>query len=284
MKLWRILKPSIKGSIMVVIGVLNTAIGIGRATINLIYGPIAFFFLAISGLFVIEIVQTLEESSQNSSITVKPAKIFRGMFVFGVMYIIGSTIAVYNLVINDLDFFIIYFVAAVGILWLSLGLYAVQGRKNVLIENIVVSLAFTIGLLYGGVLNSPIIPIFIYFFFLTAFFLQLSRELVRGFNDGEGEEDESPSEITDDDQKILKFSLIFQLFAIIFFVLPIIYVNVSISFLFIYPMIIGLIFISIACYLTFKSVLEKKCFTKISSLLKIGVVIEIIAFILAIYN
>lgn len=269
---------------MVVIGVLNTAIGIGRATINLIYGPIAFFFLAISGLFVIEIVQTLEESSQNSSITVKPAKIFRGMFVFGVMYIIGSTIAVYNLVINDLDFFIIYFVAAVGILWLSLGLYAVQGRKNVLIENIVVSLAFTIGLLYGGVLNSPIIPIFIYFFFLTAFFLQLSRELVRGFNDGEGEEDESPSEITDDDQKILKFSLIFQLFAIIFFVLPIIYVNVSISFLFIYPMIIGLIFISIACYLTFKSVLEKKCFTKISSLLKIGVVIEIIAFILAIYN
>lgn len=268
---------------MVLIGILNTRlpIGIGRLITNSIFGPLAFLFLAIAGLILIEIPQFFEESSQNN------LTIFRRMLTSGMMYIIGSSIIAYNVIIYNLDVSIMFFTASIGILWLFLVLFAVQWKVNGYIGNIILSLAFSIGVIFGGILNVLMLPIFIYFFFLAAFFLQLSRELLREFNaikdeEDKNENDEALETSTNNnvDLKILKVSFIFQLMAIVFFLLPV-FTDIINPFLFLYFMIPGIILISIATVFTLKSILNARYSTKISVLLKIGILIEIIAFILA---
>ena len=57
-------KPSGKGAIMVLIGIFNSRLGIGVEilTNNLIYGPLAYIFLAFSGIFIVKpLLETTEE-------------------------------------------------------------------------------------------------------------------------------------------------------------------------------------------------------------------------------
>ncbi|NVM30207.1 MAG: hypothetical protein HWN65_15290 [Candidatus Helarchaeota archaeon] len=264
MNLWRMIKSGIKGSIMVAIGLWVTSIGIGRLITNLVFGPLAFFFIAISGSIVFETLRISEDES---------SKILKGLIVFGAMFITGCSLTIYNMLCYNLDFLVMVFVTVTGLIWFFLSYYGVQSKIGNYIEEIIISLAFTLGIFYGALLNYYIIPIYIYFFFLTAIFLQLSRELVKKFNDRESEEENSNYET-------IKIALTFQIIALIFFILPLV-TTISNLILYLYIMLIGLIFIGLAIFLTVKSVLETRKIKKIGLLLKIGILIELIAFTLA---
>ena len=151
--------------------------------------------------------------------------------------------------------------------------------KSELIYVSIASSVFTLGIFYGALLNSLTIPSSIYFIFLTATFLQLAREFIKSYDKKErgGGYITINNDIERD--KILKISLFFQGIAVIFFIL-ILFSNITYAVLYLYVMIIGLIIIGFAMVLTYKSIREKKDYLRTSLLLKYGILIELIAFLL----
>ncbi len=266
---------------MVFIGILLSRKGISIEifTTNVMFGPIAYLFLALSGIITIKILQIIENPSYDNRFSRNQAKI-----LFGVIYLIGLTLAIINVIINStiyyLNILIIVFAVSLAILWTVLGYYAFKIKTNSdLIKMMITSLVFSLGILYGALLVSLLIPLFVYFFFLTASFLQLSRELVKDLPKRDQAEGMVIIKRGDDIYNSLKSSLILQFLAITFFILPV-FTNIAYPLLYLLFMVVGVIIIGLASILTLKSLFERKFFNKIGVILKIGILIELIAFIL----
>ena len=161
-------------------------------------------------------------------------------------------------------------------------LYAAWGKKSGFVGNIIVSISFSIGLIYGAVLNNSNVPPYIYFFFLTSFFLLLSREVIKGCEDIEGDKKEGVKTlaIRIGIKKATIFSLVFALLAIVFYILPY-FTNILNRLLFIISMAFGLVVVLYAIILMLKRNLVRKDFKRISLLLKIAAFLGLVAFIFA---
>jgi 4-hydroxybenzoate polyprenyltransferase len=256
---------------MVIIGVLTTRIGIGvgRLTTNLIFGTITYFLLAFSTHFLIKTLRSETEFAQNDRKSQKNARI-----IFGVLCGGGIGVAIIQATFENLGFSNIIVATSIGCIWLFLGHYADKKENKDFITSLIISLTFTFGVIYGAALNAIhilSIPLFIFLFFFSASFLQLSREIVKG-----------RIGFDYDEKNRLKIALVFQINAIIFLLLPF-YSDLATLMLFIYPMIAGSIVMGIAAILTYKETKEKpvRNAKKIAKLLRVGILIEIIAFIFA---
>ncbi len=280
-----ILRPinDIMGSLTVIIGVLNTRFDIDPIILilNLILGVLTYFFIAgagnvINDYYDIEIdkINRPERPIPRGSITLNQAKI-----LWFVTSLISVTIAIFHSILFNIGYLnIILVVFFVFIGWF----YAAWGKKSGFIGNIIVSISFSIGLVYGAVLNSSNIPPYIYFFFLTAFFLLLSREIIKGCEDIEGDKNEGVKTlaIKIGIKKSTIFSLIFALLAIVFFILPY-FTNILNPLLFLISMFFGLALVIYTIALMLKSNLVRKDFKRISLLLKISMFLGLISFIFA---
>lgn len=280
-----ILRPinCLMGSLTVIIGLLNTRLGVpfDILLINISLGVLTYFFLAGSGMIIndiydlsIDSINRPERVLPSGRMTIKQAKI-----QFILTYGIGVALAVLHSFLFSLGFLNIILAAFFGFIgWI----YAKYGKKSGFPGNIIVSISFSIGLIYGAVLNSSIIPPYIYFFFLTSFFLLLSREIVKGCEDIEGDTKEGVKTLAIKlgIKKATIFSIIFEIMAIVFFILPI-FTDIINPTLFLILMIFGLIIVCSSIALSIRKTLEKKDFKKISLLLKIGAFLGLIAFIFA---
>ena len=273
----------IMGSLTVIIGILNTRTGIPINTlmINLVLGIITYYFIAGSGMIINDIydieidkINRPDRPIPSGAVSLKQAKIlFILTFGIGVMI---SIIHYLIFALSGLNIILAVFFGFIG--WL----YAAWGKKQGFIGNIIVGISFSIGLIYGAVLNSLIIPLYIYYFFLTAFFLLLSREIVKGCEDIEGDKEEGVKTLAIKlgTKKAIRFSLIFEVLAIIFFILPI-FTNIINPLLFLIFMIFGLVVVLTTIVLSLSKNLGTENFKKISLLLKLGALLGLIAFIFA---
>lgn len=275
----------IMGSLTVIIGILNTRTGVDTflLVITLILGILTYFFIAGSGMIIndiydfnsgIDVINRPNRPIPSGRITVPQAK-----FLFFLMSGIGIIFSIIHSLIFTLGFLNIIlalFFAFMG--WA----YSAWGKKQGFIGNIIVGISFSIGLIYGAVLNSSIVPTYIYFFFLTSFFLLLSREIVKGCEDIEGDKKEGVKTlaIKFGIKKSIFISIVFDICAIIFFILPLFTDIINPMFFFI-SMIFGLIVVIHALISSFHKNLNKKDFKKISLSLKIGAFFGLITFILA---
>jgi len=160
--------------------------------------------------------------------------------------------------------------------------YAKWGKKSGFFGNIAVGISFSIGMVYGAVLNSSSIPPFIYFYFITAFFLLVSREIIKGCEDIEGDKNHGVKTlaIKIGMRKSTYIALVFSIIAILFFILPI-FTKILNPIHFIILMFFGLIDVIYAIILMIITKLERKDFKRISLLLKIGAFLGLIAFLFA---
>jgi len=280
-----ILRPinDIMGSLTVIIGILNTRLGIDpvKLILNLILGILTYFFIAGSGMVIndyydieIDKINRPERPIPRGSITLSQAKI-----LWIVTSLVGIAIAIYHSIffnIGYLNIIIAVFFAFIG--WL----YAAWGKKSGFIGNIIVSVSFSIGLIYGAVLNNSIIPPYIYFFFLTAFFLLLSREIIKGCEDIEGDKNDGVKTlaIKIGIKKSKNLSLIFAVLAVVFFILPN-FTSILNPMFFLISMFFGLALAVYTITLMLKPNLVKKDFKRISLLLKTSMFLGLIAFIFA---
>lgn len=280
-----ILRPvnCLMGSLTVIIGLLNTRTGVlfNIFAVNIILGIIAYFFIAGSGMVINDIydieidrINRPQRPIPRGSITLAQAK---GLFL--TYLIIGLIASVVNSILNLLSLLNVIIAAIFGLIgWI----YAKWGKKSGFLGNIIVSVSFSIGLIYGAVLNSSIVPIYIYFFFFTSFFLLLSREVIKGCEDVEGDKLQGVKTlaIKIGIKKSKYLSMIFSIIAIIFFILN--YFTPLINpFLFLITMILGLVDVGFVIVLMLKKEQSKKDFKRISLFLKIGAFLGLIAFLFA---
>ncbi|NVM36440.1 MAG: geranylgeranylglycerol-phosphate geranylgeranyltransferase [Candidatus Lokiarchaeota archaeon] len=280
-----ILRPinDIMGSLTVFIGILVTRTGISfdRIIINIILGVLTYFFIAGSGMVINDIydveidkINRPERPIPRGAITLSEAKYF-----YAGVFILGITISIIHSIIYNLLFLNVIIATFFGFMgWV----YAKWGKKSGFFGNIIVSISFSIGFIYGAVLNSSIIPIYIYFFFLNSVFGLLSREIIKGCEDIEGDKELGVNTLA---IKIgLKrtpyISMICVFLSILFFILAA-FTELINQLAFSISMIFGIVVVLYAAILMPKKNLDKKDFSKISLLLKIGMFLGLIAVILA---
>lgn len=282
---FEILRPlnCVMGSLTVLIGILNTRVGIEPFSliITILLGLFTYFFIAGSGNVIndyydieIDKINRPDRPIPRGSITLKQAMIW-----WIISAIIGIVIAIlHGLLFNIgyLNIFIALFMVFIG--WL----YAAWGKKSGFIGNIIVSVSFSIGLVYGAILNNSNVPYYIYFFFLTSFFLLLSREIIKGCEDIEGDKNEGVKTlaIRIGTEKSTKISMVIGIFAIVFFILPY-FTNINNPIFFLISMVFGLGVVSYAVIIMMKRNLEREDFKKVSLILKLGAYLGLIAFLFA---
>ena len=273
----------IMGSLTVIIGLLNTRTGIplNILLINIILGVLTYFAVAASGMIINDIydIEIDKINRPNRPLPRGELSLTQAKILFVLTYGIGILISVIHwlfFALSGLNVLLVVFFGFIG--WL----YAAWGKKSGFYGNLMVSVSFSIGLIYGAILNSIIIPAYIYYFFLTSFFLLLSREIVKGCEDIEGDKKEGVKTlaIRIGIKKATIFSIVSEIMAIIFFILPI-FTDIINPTLFLISMLFGLVVVSTALVLSLRKNLEKKDFKKISLLLKAGALLGLIAFIFA---
>jgi geranylgeranylglycerol-phosphate geranylgeranyltransferase len=271
------------GSLTVIIGLLNTRTGIlyDKLAINILLGVITYIFIAGSGMVIndiydieIDIINRPTRPIPRGSITLYQAKL-----LFIVYIVIGLIISIVNSMIFFLGILNIVLAAFFGFIgWL----YAKWGKRSGFLGNLIVSISFSIGLVYGAVLNSSIIPLYIYFFFLTSFFLLLSREVIKGCEDIEGDKLQGVKTLAIKlgVKKSKLLSMTFAILAIIFFILTY-FTPIINPLFFLISMIFGLIDVGFVILLMLKKEQMKEDFKKISLFLKIGAFLGLATFLFA---
>jgi len=280
-----ILRPinDIMGSITVIFGILNTSQGISfeRIIINIILGALTYFFMAGSGMVINDIydveidkINRPERPIPKGAISLSEAK-----YLYAGVFILGITISIIHSIIFNLQFLNVIIATFFGIMgWI----YAKWGKRSGFFGNIIVSISFSMGFIYGAILNSSNIPIYIYFFFLNSIFGLLSREIIKGCEDIEGDKEQGVNTLA---IKIgLKrtpyISMICVFLSILFFILTA-FTELINRLAFSISMIFGILVVFYAAILMPKKNLDKKDFSKISLLLKIGMFLGLIAVVLA---
>ncbi|MFX0032460.1 MAG: geranylgeranylglycerol-phosphate geranylgeranyltransferase [Candidatus Hodarchaeota archaeon] len=280
-----ILRPinDIMGSFTVIIGILNTRINIPLSLIivNIILGAITYFFIAGSGMVINDIYDLEIDKINRPGRTIPSGRISiqQAKIIFFSTYGIGVGISIFHSLYFRIGFLNILLAVFFGFIgWV----YAKWGKKSGFFGNLIVSVSFSIGLVYGAILNNAIIPSYIYFFFLTSFFLLLSREVIKGCEDIEGDSELNVKTlaITIGIKKSTKFAIIFSILAIVFFILPF-FTPIINHILFLLSMIFGLAVVGYAIILMLFSKESRERFKKISLFLKIGAFLGLVAFLLA---
>jgi len=280
-----ILRPinDLMGSLSIIISILNTRTGIDTSTLifNIILGILTYFFLAGSGMVIndyydieIDKINRPERPIPRGSITLKQAKI---------LWIITALIGIVLAILQSVLFNITYVIIIIAIFFVFIGwLYAAWGKKSGFIGNIIVSISFSIGFIYGAILNNSNVPLYIYFFFLAAFFGLLSREVIKGCEDIEGDKKEGVKTlaIRIGIKKSTILAMIFAILTMVFYVLPY-FTKILNPLLFLISMVFGLVVVLFAVILMAKGNLMREDFKKISLLLKIGAFLGLVAFIFA---
>ena len=271
------------GALTVIIGLLNTRSNVpfDKLTINIILGVFTYIFLAASGniindVYDIEIdkINRPERPIPRGSISLKQAKeLFFLYLIIGIIFSLVNTLILSLPLINLALAFFFGFMA-----WV----YAKWGKKSGFFGNIIVGVSFSIGLVYGAYLNTPIIPPYIFYFFITAFSLLVAREIIKGCEDIEGDKNHGVKTlaIKIGIKSSRNISVIFVLLAVMFFILPIFTAILNFLF-FIVFMVIGLIEVGYIVVLMFTSDLRKEDLKKNSLLLKIAMFLGLIAFFFA---
>jgi geranylgeranylglycerol-phosphate geranylgeranyltransferase len=280
-----ILRPvnCLMGALTIIIGLLNTRIEISfeLLLINIILGSLTYIFLAGSGMVIndfydyeIDKINRPNRPIPRGSISLNQAKL-----LFIVYLLIGISFSMFHVIFFRLNYLNIFIAIFFGfIAWL----YAKWGKKSGFYGNLIVSISFSIGIIYGALLNSIILPNYIYYFFFTAFFLLLSREVIKGCEDVEGDKVEGVKTlaIRIGIKYSTYFAVLFAILAVVFYILPVSTEIINLP-LFLIFMSFGLVFVSLAVILMLKRDLSKKDFGKISLFLKIGAFLGLVTFVFA---
>ncbi len=271
------IRPIIKAILMIIIGALITreSVGAGLLTTNIVFGSFSYCLLAIAGLLTIQLLVSGGFSIKD----VKSSK-SRVNILFWVLYGLSIVVMVMYVSLYYLSYYLIIVPVAIGFLWIILRLYASKRNKTDKVVRIIYSLIFSLGFLYGALLNSLTPPIYVYFFFVSTLFLQLSRELFKILEDKYKYSffEMKPGDIYDG--KLLKQSLKFQISAIMLLFLPVFF-GVKYLLLYLIPFILSTVFISLASLFTFKCLSTKENAKKINRTIKIGIYFQIFAILTA---
>ena len=280
-EIFRTLKPFnwITASILTLFGIFNSRmeIGMGRVTINMFIGVPTYFLLAISGMLLVFWLQSLDEETTNDS---KNPQLI--LIICGVFYSIALALAIFHSIVYDIGVFNIISIIFIGILWILTIYYGKKMENKSILIIIISSFSFSFGIFYGATLNRWNIPFYIYLFFIAGFSLQFSKDVIRSFKVRKNEEGDQINTLIKlyGPVKTQRIAFLAQIVTIISITLPI-FLNIYNSTLYLIPMLIIILCVGIAAFLTFTLKLDEKYSPIIMILLRLSVLMAFILFLLA---
>lgn len=278
-----IMRPlnGLMGCVTIVVGILNTWLNDAPSalTLHIVLACLMYFLIVSSAMIINDIydfrIDRINRPGRpipSGALRLKEAKA-----LYGVTLGLAMVIAVIHTLLLNLGFVNVLLALLFG----SVGwLYAAYGKKSGFPGNVIVSFSFSFGLIYGALLSGFNIPYFIYFFFLTTFFLLMAREIIKGCEDIRGDRVENVRTLAIilGKRKAALISAGLSMLAILFFVLPVFtpIINPRAFFVLMIP---GVGTVLYALILTLSSGLNQKEISKISLLLKLGAFIGLLAFL-----
>ncbi len=167
-----------KSALMVVLGILLTryfVVGSGRVRANLIFGPLIFFLVTISGTF----------SSLVLRIVGKPEAKFKEathyLIISGTAYISALGLSIYHAIRYQLGFIPVFTVLLIGVIESMIINYGKTWKYQTLIQPLWNSILPAFGFLYGATLGGVTLPAFAYLLVLPIFGLQFSKDVIKKF-------------------------------------------------------------------------------------------------------
>ena len=259
----------IKGSVLTFLGLLLTrwGIGNGRVTFNIYFGLPIYFLITSSILLVALVLKIVDEERVQQAI--KKLEISSA-----VIFCLAFGTAIYQTLYYNLELLNLFILAIIGALLILSVAFGKSWKFKSFLTNILISLAISLGMIYGASLNRTFIPISVFLFFGTVFLLQFSKDLI---NESKNEEkckiagaDSLALTLGARKTQIISFS--FDIIIIIFIILPIVLNSTLIHSVLLYTlsMIITVIIIGLAAALTFLMKAEKTYYRLVKNLLKIG--------------
>jgi 4-hydroxybenzoate polyprenyltransferase len=266
---------------MVLIGLETTrfGVGIGRVNANIYYGSFIFVLMAISGMLIVLNLKDKPRDAKTKSITMLIST-FSGLF-YGIAY----WLAIYHTINYNLNSLNLYLLAFIGIFWFLSLYYGRDWKYKGVLINIIISVSFSFGLIYGASLNNIVIPAVIYLFFGAVFLLQISKDLINACKHIEREGREKNMSIVGilGEEKSQKLSVILDILVIIFLIIPMFpgFPNIFAQTFYTIIAIIAIIFACIAVLLSFRMNNERKYYKLVKILLRCVMFLTFTAFILA---
>ncbi len=277
---------SIMGCLTIIIGYLNTRFEPQAMDFSyyMVLACLAYFFLGSSGNIINDIYDSRIDKVNRPGRPIPRGDISAGQawWLYILSLGLGITLAInHGLIENILIINVILAVFFGFIGWF----YAAYAKKSGFPGNIIVSLSYSIGLLYGAILNVYPVPCYMYLIFFASFFLLLSREVIKGCEDIEGDAQEGARTLAViiGVKKAALVSVCFNCIAFVFFVL-LLFAPIINPRAFFIMMILCSAVIAYASGLSLLGDLDRKKLRKISLLLKAGKFLGILAFIAASVN
>jgi 4-hydroxybenzoate polyprenyltransferase len=259
----------IKGGVLTFLGLLLTrwGIGNGRVTFNIYFGLPIYFLIASSTLLVSLVLKIDDEERLQQAI--KKLEI-TSLILFSLAF--GT--AIYHTLFYNLELLNLFILAIIGALLILSTFFGRAWKHKSFLANVLISLAISLGIIYGGALNRTFMPISVFLFFGTVFFFQFSKDLI---NESKNEEKYKSARadslaLTVGARKTQIISFSFDIIVIIFIILPILLNSTLIHSVLLYSlsMIITVIIIGLAATLTFLMKAEKTYYILVKNLLKVG--------------
>lgn len=268
---------------MVLIGLETTrfGIGVGRVTANIVYGSIIFALIAVSGILVVLVVEKKhsEEIKRRFDYT-KTVSLISASF-----YGVAFGLALFYTIIYNLEALNLYLLAFLGIFWFLTVYYGRDWKFKGILKNVILSVSFSFGIIYGASLNYTLIPAIIYIYFGIVFLLQISKDLMNDCKHIEREGIENFVSITNiiGEVKAQKLSVILDLLILLFLIIPMFpgFPNIFAQSFYIYVTIVTIVFVGIAALLSFRMNEDRKYYRIVKILLRCAMFLSFTAFILA---
>ena len=279
-EIFRTLKPFnwITASILTLFGIFNSRmeIGMGRVTINMYIGVPTYFLVALSGMLLSLWLHSLDEGTTNESKNLHLILIFCCVF-----YSFAFVLAIIHSIIYDIGVFNIITIIFIGIIWILTVYYGKKMENRSTLVIVISSFSFSFGFFYGATLNRWNIPFYIILFFIAGFSLQFSKDVIRSFKIRKNEEGAQINALIKiyGPLKTQRNAFFSQIVTIICVILPI-FLNIYNSTLYLIPMLIVIICVGIAAFLTYTLKLEEKYNPVIMILLRLSVFIAFLMYLL----
>jgi len=261
----------IKGGVLAFIGTLISrwGIGVGRFNINIYFGTPIYFLIACSGMLVALILKIEESPDERKTLKSKKLEISSA-----VLYVAAFITSIFHTVYYNLDVLNVFLLAFIGLVWLLSVFYGKLWNRKDLLANILISLSFSLGIIYGAAINSSMIPFSIFIFFGAIFLMQFSKDLINESKNKEKYNRAGAFSLasTLGAGKTHKISFILDLVVILLLILPFIpnFVYILSMIFYMIPVIITVILLGIAMLLTYKMKAEKTYYRTVKILLRIG--------------
>lgn len=272
----------IKGSVLVFIGLLITRweVGVGRFGINIYFGLPIYFLIASSGMLVSLILKIEESSSERKKLKFRRLETYSA-----VLYIVAFATAIIHTIYYNLEVLNLFLLAFIGVIWFLSIFFGKTWNKRNVVANILISLSFSLGIMYGAALNTLMLPISIYVYFGVVSLLQFSKDLMNESKNEEKYKRAGAYSLTSTlgAEKTQKISFLLDLVIIIILVLPLIqnFVGILSILFYMIPILIVVVLLGVAALLTYKMNAEKTYYRIVKILLKFGIFFIFTGLILA---